>query len=1591
MKPPALISLLWPNNNAVLGHYLVNRHRVVVTHPDLHRPELQQIVEMGGSRLEALEMGAAVAGDLDARLERLTELLAGDDWSACCAALGVADPGKFAECVAGNAGNLLHLAVDLVLALDQARERYHIELLVMNEDVLLVSRIATQWARRHGIPSLHLAHALPLGIPSSLHRFLHADHLAVFGARGTEGFLDSGIPSERIHITGNPAWDNYPDLLSRRAEVRRLVAGHLGLDVARPIVVYAPSWDAGMSAVVADHTARQGLSNFLLSARDLREKKLDAQFVVKGHPGADGRDEALLDAVRREVPDCPPVAYTRLDAREVIVACDVTVSSHSNFAVESLLAGTLTINLLDEAALRLGNCFDAGSGVLEILPDDLAATLVRALTDPAHGDELRARMSEAASHFNAGFDGRAAQRVAELMASLARPLDAGAESGAKSRRRLGYVWEQLSELEDADLKGAYHDHARKELLLLLERPPRRVLDVGCATGATGELIKTAWPESHVTGIELNRAAAARAEERIDKVLGEKLEDIDFAAEGIAPGSIDTVLLADVLEHLYDPWDALLRIHPLLTEDAQVLVSLPNARNLWLLNELAGGRFPYASEGLLDITHIRWFTRAEMEKMLRETGYRVVKSGRTPTAGLQDLTRPPGSTTVETEKIVLKNVDDEEFEDLKALQIMFLAKPLKDAEAGATAADLYHLWQLGHSYLKRDALWIAERMDALPSRPVHHLAVIVPPGGEDRLANNIKSLGHQFYQDWKLTIVSSDPTHPALADTAAIAWIQAPEERHLEVANRALLETESDWVGMWEAGDKLAPHALFAFADKAARHPEFQVLYSDEDRVDGEDAHSTPFFKTDFNLEMLRAAPFVVGGLLLLRRDLFTELNGYDTAMEGVEAFDLTLRAWEKVNHAGIGHLADVLYHRHAEGGHGRLSGKDVGGEEVGAAHRRALEQHLARCGLAARLDEGPLPGTLHVRYPVEDEPLVSILVPTKNQVDFLKRCLTSLIDGTGYANCEILVLDNGSDEREAVAYLDELKALNSPRLKVLDCSGPFNFSAINNRGAREATGEYLVLLNNDTAVLHEEWLEEMLGLAQQPDVGAVGAKLFYPDGKIQHAGVILGMNDTPADHPFIGQAADVDGYFGRLKLTQEFSAVTAACMLVKRERYLELGGLDEQRFQVSFNDVDFCQRLRHKGYRNVFTPYARLLHEGSVSQTGGVETRAQEAKQKRFLEEQNRFYDAWRRDIAFDPAFNRNLSTHGRDFLIEIAPALAWDPEWRPRSRILAHPADRFGCGEYRVIAPMRALNDAGHIMGWETGNYLTPPELFRMEPDTILLQRQVDSHQIELIERYIRHSKAFRVYEIDDLITNIPIKSIRKQAFVEQKDLHKRFRKGISLCHRFIVSTDYLAEQYQGYCNDIVVLPNYIERARWGDLKPARRHGARPRVGWAGSATHDGDLAVIFDVVKATAREVDWVFLGMCPDEIRPLVAEFHKGVNLEDYPAKLASLDLDLAVAPLEDVPFNHGKSHLRLLEYGVLGYPVVCSDLTPYRGDYPVTRVPNRYKNWVEAIRSHVGSTMADRDELARRGDTLREYIHANWLLEDHLDVWLKAWRP
>lgn len=1955
MKPPAVVSLLWGKNQNLLPAFVGPARLTLLSLQALCDVALADAVARAGGRVQALEgllddgTALSLAGDIDRLRREFEALTAGADWRALHAEHGMDGERLAAVFTAGLDQRLLH-PVLLIEALERAAEQYDIRLLVVNDDWQSQPRAAVEWARMRAIPSLHVAHGGFLAHMYTVHSALNADCVAVFGPRGAEGYLDIGVAPERIVATGNPAWDIYARLdevrPALRAELRRRHA--LG---ERPTLVYATTWMAWLTAF--DHAGRfaEGVRAFLSAAKVLRAAGRDWNFVVKDRPSNAGQGERWTReiAVGLGLADTDYL-YVSDDALPWVACADAVVASDSNLLIEAMHAGTPAINLMSEFGLVMGPSFDADSGLVEVAVEDLAATLAHMMEAPAFRAERIAAMRARLPHYNAGHDGSATARVVALMRLLAG-LDATAAAAETGPERV-HVWQSLGETAgERDHREFYTDLPRQEVVAQFGHPPRRVLEIGCATGATARHIKSIYPGAWVAGIELSEMAASMARERMDLVIGEKFEAADLEAHGIGPGSIDTVIVADVLEHMYDPWGVLIRLKPYLSADAQVIASIPNSRNLWLLNELAHGRFPYASVGLLDITHIRFFTREEIDKLFAETGYAVESWLRTPDPRLMHLELKPGMTAVETDKFVLKDVGVEEFEDLKSLQFVVRARPLNAAHAGsaqrprrrsgvprlavyaldppegaraqrrffrpvralagacelswavywqdgraaweiappdaadavilsrlfpsgesralieaafasgkpviydadaalldvlegdapaggaagqaslveatlrrahavvartpalaarlrrynerlhvlpdlvdytlfqrtppdngrqvhigvvgggvgeddfalvdealrricgeygkrirvrfvgtapagwkdhpnadfipfmpdygayaarmkgldldiglapladdarnacrspvpwlefaalgmaavcsavppyrdvveqgktgllvdnktekwvaalkllidnpdfrlelalaaqlkayqehslqrqgyrvgesyrrlldtvpdgpagsvpppavpeaadAALPDFYDLWQAGHAPREADLRWIAARMAAWGAAAEFHLGIICRAGDEGRLGNNIKSLANQFHKGWRLTVVAECPAPEELAALPQVAWIACAPDAAIERLNQALATGTAAWVGMIEAGDRLPPHATFALADALARHPEWRMLYSDEDRLDEDGTRHTPFFKTDFDPDMLRAAPFSLGGLLLLERGLFAGLGGFRAEAEGMENWDLALRASERLDDGSVGHLADVLYHRFESGGHSR---RDA--ETVRSAARDSLAGHLRRRGWPAEIEDGLLPGSFRIRYRVTGTPLVSILIPSKNQLGHLRACLTSLVEGTGYSHCEVLVVDNGSDDPETLDFLQALRDLGSANLRVLSHPGPFNFAALNNRAAAEARGEFLLLLNNDTQVLHEDWLEEMLGYAQRADVGAVGARLLYPDGGVQHAGVVLGLGGVACNHVAQKAAADDPGYYGRLQLPQNYSALTAACLLTRKAHYEAAGGLDEAAFQVNFNDVDYCLKLRERGLKVVWTPHAVLRHDESVSQNAtGVECLSLEDKQVRLFKEVEAIVGKWPRWFARDPAYNRNLSLI-LPFQPEPTPALTWDPEWRPAPRVLSIHADAMGCGEYRIIAPMRALTRAGKLMGWDAAGYFHPREYARMDPDAIVFQRQVEWGQIEFIQRISRISRAFRIFELDDLITNIPIMSSQKKLFVEQKDVAKRFRKAVSLCQRFVVSTDYLAEAFKGYCDEIVVVPNYLERARWDGHAPRRRGGGRARVGWAGSATHAGDLRLIVDVVKATADEVDWVFFGMCPDPIRPLVREFHEPVKLDDYPARLASLDLDLAIAPLEDIPFNHGKSHLRLLEYGIMGYPVICSDITPYRGDYPVTRVPNKFKAWVEAIREQV----ADRDALARRGDLMREHVERHWMLEDHLDVWLRAWLP
>jgi GT2 family glycosyltransferase len=881
-------------------------------------------------------------------------------------------------------------------------------------------------------------------------------------------------------------------------------------------------------------------------------------------------------------------------------------------------------------------------------------------------------------------------------------------------------------------------------------------------------------------------------------------------------------------------------------------------------------------------------------------------------------------------------------------------------------------------------WIAERARQWPYLPKLTLGTIAPLGTEARVALTLRSLLLQVAGDWELHVVAEGAMPAAFGAEARLFWHQA-DGCATESLNRSLREAEAHWIALIDAGDQLVPHALFAIADAFIRHPEWSALYTDEDRIDLQDVRSGPHFKPDFNLDLLRGIPYV-GGLLAVRRDLFAQIGGFDPRWDGTEEYDLALRLAECVGAEGFGHIADILYHRLTVSGRSKRPIEAICADMPGI-----VQAHLDRIGIAATAEPGVQPHFCRVRYHHEGpEPLVSIIVPTKNQVAFLRRCVESVLQNTAYENYELIIVDNGSTEADALDYLqkieDRVDAIGS-RIRVLRHPGPFNFSAMNNRAVREsALGDYVCLLNNDAAPPDGAWLGEMMSLARRPDVGAVGAKLHYPDGRIQHGGVILGVGwGSPAEHPYNCDPENAFGYWGRLQAVQDFSAVTAACLVTRRSVYAEVSGLDEEIFAVAYNDVDYCLKVQEAGYLVVWTPFARLLHDASASLRSDVESKAIQEKNARFARERLAMYRRWMPRIAFDPAYNRNLFSQGFGFAVETEGPPTWDPDFRPRQRVLVHPADREGCGEYRIIAPSRALFKAGLVHCHETMRLYSPPEIARMAPDSIVFQRQLDWEQIDVIERVKNTSSAFRVFELDDLITNLPLKSVHRKTM--PSDIGDRLKKALSLCDRLLVSTEPLARQYRKLCDETVVQPNRLEKRRWLGFTPARRFDRKPRVGWAGAIGHFGDLTLIESVVEATSEEVDWVFFGMCPDSLRRFIAEYHEWAPLQDYPRKLASLDLDLAVAPLEHNPFNEAKSNLRLLEYGVLGYPVVCTDILPYQCGLPVVRVANRHQTWVKAIRDMV----ADREACRHSGKCLREAVLEGWMLEDHLDEWQRAWLP
>jgi len=541
-----------------------------------------------------------------------------------------------------------------------------------------------------------------------------------------------------------------------------------------------------------------------------------------------------------------------------------------------------------------------------------------------------------------------------------------------------------------------------------------------------------------------------------------------------------------------------------------------------------------------------------------------------------------------------------------------------------------------------------RLAALPHRPRVSLVLPVHAPPERWLRACLDSVLAQVYPQWELCIADDASPTPRTREVLAeyqrrderIRVVTRPRNGHIAAAsNSALALATGDWVALLDHDDMLAPQALLAMVEAAQAHPQWRLLYSDEDKIDADGRRFDPYFKPDFNYPLLLGQNCICH-LGMYAADLLREVGGFHPGVDGSQDWDLALRCVERLQPAQIGHVPQVLYHWRAIPGSTATAA--AAKDYATAAAQRAVQAHLDRTGQAARATIAA-PGRIRVHraLPVPP-PRVSLIVPTRDRVDLLRTCLHGLLERTDYPALDVLVVDNQSRQPETHAYLETVA--RDPRVRVLRIDAPFNYSAINNAAARQAQGDVLGLINNDIEVLDAHWLREMVAEAVVPQVGAVGALLLYPDMRIQHAGVILGIGGV-AGHPWCGMPRDSDGQMGRLRQVQALSAVTGACLLLRRAVFDAVGGLDEA-LPVAFNDVDLCLRIRAAGYRNVWTPHAVLVHNESA--TRGYDTTAE--KNARLLREAAFMQARWGAELLSDPAYNPNLDLDGNHFGLAAAP-----------------------------------------------------------------------------------------------------------------------------------------------------------------------------------------------------------------------------------------------------------------------------------------------------------------------------------------------------
>jgi GT2 family glycosyltransferase/tetratricopeptide (TPR) repeat protein len=569
-----------------------------------------------------------------------------------------------------------------------------------------------------------------------------------------------------------------------------------------------------------------------------------------------------------------------------------------------------------------------------------------------------------------------------------------------------------------------------------------------------------------------------------------------------------------------------------------------------------------------------------------------------------------------------------------------------------AEHAYHDWcQLYDTLTDDDRSKIAAHQDRLEYRPIISIIISVCDESSAIVRRAVEAVRGQLYRSWELFLVvgrATDPTAYALVETfrggdSRIKVFGASDSDDSAATwNSALANASGEFVVFFGADGELSEAALYMIVEELNRHAATDIIYCDEDRIDTNDRRIEPCFKPDWNPDLFYSYNYL-GTFTACRTALVREVRGLRAGFEGAEFYDLLLRLVERLDGGRIRHLPFALCHK--QGARLPVTRAPAASHDAANAERRALSEHFLRIGQPEVTVVAAADNALHriIRPLPSPPPLVSLIIPTGGNLDLLRPCIAGLLYETDYESLELIILYNTSTRSEAFPYFDEISA--DPRVTIVDSQGSFNFSRVCNLGVARARGELVGLLNDDTQVIGSDWLREMVSHAIRPEVGAVGAMLYYGNDTIQHAGLTVGIHGV-AEHRFRYAPRGASGYFHSLEVAQDLSGVTAACVLLRRDVYREVGGFEEE-LAVCFNDVDFCLKIRRKGYLIVWTPFAELYHlERMTAPRDEMPT-----EQPRFRSEREYIQRKWgARHLENDPYYSLNLGLDNSDSVISGPP-----------------------------------------------------------------------------------------------------------------------------------------------------------------------------------------------------------------------------------------------------------------------------------------------------------------------------------------------------